>query len=205
MSFQIGVGPPPTRYWFLNPDGTELVQVQADRLVVNWRQLGTGAEYPRYDAMRELFRLRLEDLARFIEEGGFGALDIVQAELDYINAVDVEPRHEGELNRLLDGWNVAARHHLGTPEQARAGLVFRVPDIGSGPVRMHVAIDPAQKNDGSPMLFLTLTVRGAPADTGVGATMSFLDCSHEHVVRSFEELTTPDIHSRWGLTQRDPA
>lgn len=202
IGLQIGFGPMPNmRHWFLNEAGTELVQLQHDRLIVNWRQADTSSAYPRYDRMRTIFEQRLADLVGFVEQHRLGTLEIVQAEANYINALDVEPRSQGHLGRLLRGWVGTPGHHLGEPEEARVSLAFAVPDLGRPPVRMYVNVDPAQRGDGAPVLFMTLTVRGAPAGVGVAETLQFVDGAHDHLVQSFMELTAEPMHSAWGLRE----
>lgn len=48
--------PPVPRVWFLNAYRTELIQVQADRFVHNWRKLLRVEPYPCYEPSRERFR-----------------------------------------------------------------------------------------------------------------------------------------------------
>ncbi len=202
IGLQVGFGPMPNmRHWFLNEAGTELVQLQHDRLIVNWRQADTSSAYPRYDRMRTIFEQRLADLAGFVEQQGLGSIEIVQAEANYINAVGVQPEGRGHLGGVLRGWVGTPDHHLGEPEEARVALAFAVPDLGRPPVRMYVNVDPAQRGDGSPVLFMTLTVRGAPAGAGIADTLEFVDGAHEHLVQSFMELTAEPMHSAWGLRE----
>jgi len=202
LTFQIGFGAvAPVRHWFLSDDGTELVQIQADRLIVNWRQGESGPDYPRYDRMRELFARRFADFSDFVVNEGIGLLEITQVEVNYINAVEPELAKQGRLEVVLRPWAGTSEHHLGEPEQARLSLAFTVPDVGRPPVRMYMSIEPAQRPDGRPVSFLTLSVRGAPADTSLGATLNFMDTAHEHLVRSFAELTTDTVHREWGLSQ----
>ncbi len=59
IQVQMLPSPPVPRVWFLNETGTELVQVQQDRFVHNWRKVGTGDVYPRYERVREVFRNEL--------------------------------------------------------------------------------------------------------------------------------------------------
>jgi hypothetical protein len=92
-------------------------------------------------------------------------------------------------------------HHLGKAEQTRAAMVFTVPDLGIPPVRLYVTADPARRPDGQQVMFLTLTVRGAPSDEGVDEALVFLDRAHDHLVRSFAELTPTTMHERWEKHQ----
>ena len=131
-----------------------------------------------------------------MEERDLGRIVITQVEITYINAIDLGD-DLGRVDRLVRNWSLLDQHHLGSPAQARLAMVFNVPGVGNGPVRMYVAVDPAQRPDGAPVAFFTLTVRGAPADDTMEAALRFMDDAHMHLVRSFAELTSDAMHLEW--------
>jgi uncharacterized protein (TIGR04255 family) len=199
-AIQLSLGVPSMRYWFLTRDGSELVQVQQDRLSVNWRDSESGSPYPRYPAMRQLFADRFADLEAFVADEGSGPIRVQQAELSYVNAVGTDANETQRLERILSIWQAAPGHHLGEPEQARVEMSFKVKDLGSGVSRLWVQLGPGQRKAGTPALFFTLSIRGMPQDKGgLSEVLSFLDEAHGHVVRSFAELTTPEMHAIWRL------
>src|SRR6266566_1973662 len=55
------------RLWFLNESGTELVQVQQDRFIHNWRKTDSGQQYPRYEYIRGRFNSELQLFSSFLE------------------------------------------------------------------------------------------------------------------------------------------
>src|SRR2546422_5562505 len=57
---------PSPRLWFLNEDGTELIQVQQDRFIHNWRTVGEGKKYPRYERIRESFSKELTTFQQYL-------------------------------------------------------------------------------------------------------------------------------------------
>lgn len=197
VSLQLSLGPgPAVRYWFLNDDGSELVQLQQDRLIVNWRRVSDDSPaYPRFGAMRSLFETRFAELSEYVSSERLGTIDPTQAEVNYINAIRLPGVRLHELLRSCSGFDA---HHLGEPEQAQVRLTFPMPDVGREPVRLYVAVDPVTRWDGVPLVLLNLTVRGGPVDATLEATLEFMDRAHEHVVRSFEELTVESLHSQWG-------
>ena len=195
--FQLNVGMPSVRYWFLTGDGTELVQLQQDRLSVNWREQGSGKSYPRYPAMREVFAERFKDLEAFVAQKALGDIRVTQLELSYINAVRIGPDDTGKLDRILSTWQAAPGHHLGDPEQARADMSYQVEGLGVGVSRLWVQAGPGQQVPGVPAMLLTFLIRGVPAGEGLEETLAFLDDAHQHLVRSFAELTTPEMHAIW--------
>jgi hypothetical protein len=64
---QFVLGPPlMSRLWFLSEDCSSLVQLQPERLVVNWRGLATGSVYARYPQRSQIcldVRLDVVELA----------------------------------------------------------------------------------------------------------------------------------------------
>jgi uncharacterized protein (TIGR04255 family) len=199
-TFQVTIGGPQPRLWFISEKEEELVQLQNDRLIVNWRDTPDERTYPRFPAVRELFRERAAELETFIGERGGHPLAITQVEMIYINAID-PGEGVGRLERVLRNWKPIIGHHLGPPDEARAAVVFSVAGLGRPPVRMYVAADPSRRPDGHPAFFLTITLRGAPADSSLEGALEFIDQAHDHMVRSFAELTPTDMHKEWGRVQ----
>lgn len=202
-ALQFSLGLPQARLWFLTTAQSQLVQVQSDRFIVNWRQTPDDAEYPRYATVREAFQQRLDDLIAFLDDRQFGSIKVTQVEATYINAIDPPPGQTrlGDLTRVFRHWHPLDAHHLAGPDQARAAFAFSVPSLGRPPVRMYVSADPAVRPDGRPAHFLTMTVRGAPVESDRDAALRFLDEAHDHLVHSFAELTPESMHAEWRRTR----
>ena len=197
--FQFSLSPVPSvRQLFLDDSGNHLVQVQQDRLIVNWRSGDSAAEYPRYGYIRDMFERRFNDLAAFVADEQLGVLEIMQTELTYINVIETSRENLGRADQFIAGWSGTPRHHLGEPEQTRATLVFQVPGVGHPPVRFYAEVTPAQRPNGELVLFFTLVLRGNPGGGSLAESLKFLDEAHEHIVRSFAELTKESMHEVWG-------
>jgi uncharacterized protein (TIGR04255 family) len=192
------VAPLPTRYWFLNESGTQLVQIQPDRLITNWRAGDQPAEYPRYRQMRTTFENRYSELAQFAGQENLGVLEITQAEVSYVNAIKVPPDELGHIGLFLKAWSGTGDTRLGEPEQARMTLAFPVPGAGQPPVRLYAEVNPAQGAGGERVLFFTLTARGNPGGKSLDDSLKFMDEVRERLVWAFVELTTEEMHDAWG-------
>lgn len=198
---QLNVGLPSLRYWFLTGDGSELVQLQQDRLSVNWRHTDSGSHYRRYPAMRQTFADRFRDLVAFATREDMGTVRVNQVELNYVNAVNAEATEGGKLERVLSMWNSLSEHHLGRPEQVRMEMSFQIKDLGTGMSRLWVQAGPGTRDSGTGAILLTLSVRGAPLGESLSEILSFMDDAHRHALQSFKELTTPEMHAIWRLRQ----
>lgn len=195
--FAVTFGPPPVnRHWFLSDDGDRLVQLQADRLVVNWRQT-PGRDYPRYRVLREEFVQRLDEVARFSREGGWGDLRVTDAELTYVNLV-VGPA--GAAARAGDVLAAVGRTDasVGDEVETRITQTFRTPS--SSAPELTVSAGPGADPQGAPVLVVTLVVRGPVEGAGADAAVEVMDAAHERLVRGFSAVTRPTMHELWGRT-----
>jgi len=84
--------PPVPRVWFLDEKGMELVQVQPDRFIHNWRKVTEQDVYCRYETIRESFRGEVDTLASFVKHERIGELRVNQCEVTYVNHVQGTPQ-----------------------------------------------------------------------------------------------------------------
>ena len=193
--------PPVPRVWFVNETKTELVQVQQDRFVHNWRKVGQGDTYPRYERIRERFREEVSQLEAFLEDEGLGELAVNQCEVTYVNHIERagEWGSHGEIEKLLKHWvPLPAATFLPAPEDAVLRWRYRIPG-SSGPVgRLYVAVQPSWgAADGRPVWIMNLTARGAPVGAGIDGAFRFFDLGRVWVVRGFADLTTDSMQRCW--------
>lgn len=199
--FQVFMGSPSGRLWFVSADGASLVQLQPDRLYFNWRATEAAAAYPRWGRVRNTFAERLQEAFEFVRLAGGRMPAIGQVEVTYINAINNEAGQPAALREVLTVWSSDDHHHLGASQESRAAFVYPVPDMGRAPVRLYVEAAPGRRLTGKPASFLTLTVRGAPMEDDPESSIEFADKAHDHIVSSFAELTRPTMHTLWGRRQ----
>ncbi len=197
--------PPPVRCWFLNEDGTELVQVQSDRFAHNWRRAGSRETYPRYEHIRQTFKDELDVFRKFLATERLGEFKPNQCEVTYVNHVVSGKSWErhGELGNVLtifapkysDGF-------LGEPEDARMTVDYVIPSPDGGPFgRLHVSAQPAYRAvDDRAIFIVTLTARGCPGSADLTGVLRALDLEREWVVRGFASITGSKMHTEWGRT-----
>jgi len=194
--------PPPPRLWFTEEAGEHLVQVQDDFFARNWRLRDEGGSYPHYEAIRGPFEAGLEALLDAIGSLTGDRPVPVQCEVTYVNHITIDedwpdPDIMARVVRFLLA--PAKEGILSDGESAQLAMTFRVTEAeGSDPVgRLHVSAQPALREDGSPIVLLNLTARGAPMTPDVEGVMRFQDLGHESIVRGFAEVTTDEMQERW--------
>ena len=193
------LGPPilHSRFWFISPDKSHLVQFQPDRFLINWRNATEINPYPRFETIAESFEKCLKALHDFFDKSLQSPLEINQAEVTYINTIPVENLScIGEWLRFtsleqvdLEGINCNFSEIIKT---------------GSGKpyARMNYSLQSVTSGDGKmKALKLTLTFRGKPAGTGVAEAMTFAFSGREKIVTQFTSLTTDKAHKKWNRKQ----
>jgi uncharacterized protein (TIGR04255 family) len=187
---------PRARWWFTSEDGHNLIQVQDDKFLKNWRALSvpTNAEYPGYENLKRTF---LGDLKAFLEHAkssGFGDNPIEAIQLNYINLI---PFTEDQTERVflkdyLTFFSLPENHRINGME-----LTW-----------MH---DAAPAEDGTLETFYnTVVTLGEMSGAGRGINLriegttwkvddleSSFDRLHENIHDYFVKLTTDKLHRKW--------
>ncbi len=194
--------PPMPRLWFINGAKSELIQVQSDRFIHNWRNMEGLEPYPRYEPIRDRFRTEVAVLEEFLADEELGALVVSQCEVTYVNHIEpcgMWDRH-GELEATFRVWSrLGTASFLPEPEDAGFRMRFVISGETGKPVgRLHAGVQPAWKKiDNSPILALNLTARGVPLGAGVDGAFAFFDLGRRWIVNGFADLTTPDMQRVW--------
>ena len=75
--------------------------------------------------------------------------------------------------------------------------VFELPDNAG---TLQVVLQPGiRKRDNKEIIQFSLTATGKPAGSRLKDILDWLDLGHVAVVSSFRDLTTPEMHSYWGI------
>lgn len=197
VRFEVGAAPWP-RLWFINEAGNELVQVQRDRFIRNWRKTDGQPDYPRYSNLRAAFVSDWEIFAGFVTEELKSSLVPNQCEVTYVNIIEAtDPSRLDQVLSFISGSYSDA--YLAKPERAEVQFRYVLKDEMDKPWgRLHVAATPAMRaTDNQPVVRLSLTARGNPPTHDMEGAMNTLDAGHEAVVRGFASITTPEMHAAW--------
>lgn len=157
-----------------------------------------STRYPRYEGVRAKFRDEVSRFQHFLSDEKLGQVVVNQCEVTYVN--HIEPcgawHRFGQIEGVLRTRTARGRSFLPEPEGGRIEQRFVIRSDSGGPSgRLHTSLASAWTAEGqSPILVLTLTVRGAPIGRGIDGAFAFLDLGREWIVKGFAELTTTDMH-----------
>ncbi|HEX3524100.1 MAG TPA: TIGR04255 family protein [Stellaceae bacterium] len=199
--FAYGFGrlPPLRRTWFISEDGRNLIQVQEDRFIFNWKKASDDDTYPRYDTVIERFNQYLAGFLEFLVDLGLGAPTYRQFELIYVNqiplgtaAVDVS-----ESRVLVDhARDVSRDRFLPEPESVNWVSIYSLPDHQG---RLYATAQSARAPDGRRILSLDMTARGISSNTTEAGRRAWFELAHSWITYGFADLTAKDVQDKvWG-------
>ena len=198
LQFTTGMDTP--RYWFASHDQVKLVQVQRDRLAVNWRRQSADP-YPRYSSIKPRLVDAWEKFTGHLDSLGHPAPRPDVAEVTYVNPIEVAgsgvwERHD-EIAKVFTHWYTPPPTVPGL-ELTTAGfnLQYRMPDVDGS---LSVTVDPVTNSSNGALAFLlTLVALAEVKDRGFDGALAVLDRGREAIVTTFAAMTTAEMHKVWG-------
>ncbi|MBW8000440.1 MAG: TIGR04255 family protein [Planctomycetes bacterium] len=193
--------PPSPRYWFLDDSENQLIQLQSNRFLHNWRKMTGEEDYPHYSNILPEFKKQWLVFLDFIKTEELGDINLNLWEVTYVNNL-----YQGEAwNDLGDLYKVfpflsnnALPEHLKSPEKIRLTLAYAYPDKLA---RLYVELATAyRRSDGTPLIQLKLTARGQLASNDNENLYKCLDFGRETIVKNFTDLTSLEAHKLWHRT-----
>jgi len=210
IQFQVNEEVDVPRLWFVNNAGDELIQVQPDRFIRNWRTVPkVGRPYPRYDEhIKPRFIADYREFRNYLSDELGAKVEANQCELTYINHISPSEHWSShkDLSAVFRGWDSS---YAGLLEQPVEAINLRVAHLlndlrGEFVGRLHVALQSAFRtpiepaDPGQPIFALTLTARGKPIGDGEDGVLGFFDVARRAIVTAFDSMTTPEMHRVWG-------
>ncbi|MEN9667636.1 MAG: hypothetical protein RLZZ326_3999, partial [Planctomycetota bacterium] len=205
---------PDTRVQMTSADKAWVQQVQANRLVVNWRRgeglPGESPHYPRFGGALERFLVAWHAWNRFLASVDVPAATPAVWEVVYVNKI-----HSGEVWKTAADWPGVFPGLWAGPFAAIQGATIAglqgqwVWETVDPPARLYVEPKPARgpAPGFQDLLFVTLTARGrlalptkgAARETGGVADIDRgLRWGHDLIVGAFDSLASSDAKKAWG-------
>lgn len=194
------IDPDSSRFWFFSEQKDQLIQVQRDRFIMNWRRLKDDDVYPTY---RKVLRARFVDewnrFKAFVSKNDLGTFHVQQCELTYVNDIAHGNgwTNVDELLALFSClWKRSKDGFLPTPEFLTTTGSFLMPEQKG---RLRFVAQPVRRQSDDKMAYqLQITARGRPAASTDEAVLAWIDLGHEWIVRGFVDLTSQRAHELWG-------
>jgi uncharacterized protein (TIGR04255 family) len=203
VSLEVLKLPPLRRSWFLSQDGSNLIQLQDNRFVFNWKRAKSDATYPSYDVVIAAFEQRWTAFEAFLLREKQCAPTCQQFELTYVNHIGPDNGLSlvGETGPLVDHIrNDRPDRFLPVPEGFNLVTTYLLPNRWG---RLRVNAQMAIREPGNERIVrLDMTARGIPGDIASKDRRAWFDLAHEWITHGFADSTNPILHGNaWERIQ----
>lgn len=188
----------PVRCWFINEENTELVQVQNDCFIRNWRKTEEFPNYLHYEFVRPRFQRDWAKFRAFLEKSKLPSPDVWQCEVSYINQFirGREWQNFDDLSQLFPVWSSGIRSQLlGKVQTSTFAIAYTLPDERG--TLQFVSQPGVRKDDGTEVIQLAITALGRPASSTENDILEWLDFGRSAVVQGFNDFTSEYAHTVW--------
>jgi len=196
---------PMPRFWFVSKDDVNLIQVQRDAFLFNWRK--RESKYPRFtEHLKPSFDKYYDILETFAcEAPSLGNIRIRRCELTYV-----------DLIRPCEYWQ-------GPADTPKLIPPFALPDCGSAHgvasafdcsyhfepvsgIQLYVAIRTGEANGdpGSPVLVLEFKALGDVGGIPKSDTDAWCERAHDAIVTCFLNMTSQEIQRKYWIPEGSP-
>lgn len=195
----------PQRYWFRSADQSYTVQVQENRLALNWDRTAGAHTYPRYRAIRERFYELYRTFTEVADDGLLATNPPLWCATTYTNDIphpnSTDPL-SGPLDDILRFISRPDSEVLPPVEDTalRQRRLIRDQD-GSPRGRLYIEAVPTISPEQHPGYQLTLRVVCQPESPDAAGVFKFHDHGRDLIVKAFRDITTEKMHKLWGFKE----
>lgn len=192
------------RLWFLSENKNEILQLQQDQFLNNWRKVRDDDKYPHYDEIIQKYENQFNNFNAFVNKHKIGEIKPLQYELTYVNHIS-----------SLNGWgkdtpienifpkfnlNFEKKNFLPKYESFHWTNTYRLPNEEG---RLYSQIRLVRNKDhADPLIQFQLRVTGINRKPSLDKMRSWFDLAHEWIILSFVELTNEKAQKEyWGRTE----
>jgi len=187
------------RTWFLSETENEILQIQPDQLITNWRKISPEDRYPHYDEIVEKYFQYSNLFESFISDRELGEIKNNQLELTYINHITSSNgwTPDAPLEEIFPSFRASSSQNNFLPkiDSVNWTNTYVLPNQEG---RLYATIRTVwhKKYSNEPIIQFQLLVRGIGEDCSPEGIRSWFDQAHDWIVLSFGELTSEQVQCR---------
>ena len=189
---------PLPRIWFEHKDGNELIQMQFNRFIHNWRRIRLDDTYPGYPIVIENFEKYLSCLEDFLSEERLGNIIPLHYEIAYINNILENEGWEtiSDLEKVFPNF-ISYKGQNTLPSSVREinyQMVFSLPD-DSGQLQLSIR-NAFRISDNRHLLRAEFR---AISNQPYREMRKWFDSAHDVILDVFSKLASNEIQEKyWG-------
>ncbi|NPD21735.1 TIGR04255 family protein [Alterinioella nitratireducens] len=189
---------PMPRFWFVAEDKVNLIQLQKNAFMLNWRR--RDAQYPHFaenlkPAFDKYYRI-FEDFA--CEDVGIDKIEIDLCELTYINTIEACEYWEGpqDTSRVIPSF---AMPDAGIEASGQPAFNCTFVYVPSKDLQLRVSIRNGESTarPATPVLVVEIKATGRLGQVGKSAADAWFERAHDAIIACFVGITSKEIQQKY--------
>lgn len=195
------------RMWFESADECFVIQMQPDRLSVNWRRLEKklnkeSSDYSSFETVWKHFSNALDIFSNFSKAYCKSSLNINFLELSYINVIPFSDfGGAAKINNCIPALSLEnTPSYLGVPQSVN--FLWEMPIDNDCSKFFIQGLTHSSKKTGEKLLRLDLTEKGAVDlnfDNDSKGIHNWFADAHLRIVNCFKDITHVEMHKKWRI------
>lgn len=190
FGFTVGPAPIEGRYWFIDPHDGWLIQLQNDRLILNWRKVPEAA-YPGFGVVREKYIRYWGDFASYVSSLGLPGPYPSIVEYTYVNELPPQRSLSYFVNLLKE----APEGLPGTPSHQALQIKRAIHPTDSSDATGELVINAAESGIDQAT---TLTIVTRLLCSGLDQVAPRIEDAHMLSRGTFDAITSDEAQTGWG-------
>ncbi|MBT5028955.1 MAG: TIGR04255 family protein [Nitrospina sp.] len=192
------------RLWFVSENKNQILQLQSDQLINNWKKVQDEDSYPHYDEIIQKFENHFNEFNAFVNDHEIGEIKPKQYELTYVNHISSLNGWEKDspIENIFPEFKLASdpKNFLPKCEAFNWTNTYLLPNEEG---RLYSTIKVVlHRVSAEPLIRFQLKVTGINKEASLDKMRSWFDLAHEWILLSFAELTNEKVQTEyWGRTQ----
>lgn len=190
----------PVRVWYLDSSKSQLLQVQNNLFLRNWRKTAEAPQYQHYADCSVEYRSDWSTFLDFLGGRSLPRPQIQRCEVSYFNHLIRGEDWEdfSELSTVYPAWHGPRPDYpLSNPKMINIGASYAL-QHGMLQINSQGAV---RQSDGKEIIQLGVTAAVVPQGQSDSELFEALDHSHEAAVQGFLQFTSEEMHRRWRRTK----
>jgi uncharacterized protein (TIGR04255 family) len=177
------------RVWYVHRERNFLVQLQPNKIWLNWRRLNEAEAYPRFEKLFPIFADLVGLFTKFAEGNNLGQLMTTGADLSYVNHIPSagSPSPYTDAAEFVQDLRSAQRRYLPSPD----GIAFRTEfTIGDDKLSVDLKSGRERVEPQRPIFILEIRAWASLKPERDTEPLKWFTHANELIVNAFCDVTT---------------
>ncbi|HNP35394.1 MAG TPA: TIGR04255 family protein [Woeseiaceae bacterium] len=189
---------PENRIWLIHKDNSQVIQIQDDRFMFNWRDVGEETTYPGFDALYPIFKEYFSAFIDFLESEEKAPKFVTGFELNYVNHIYPDVWEDwSDIGEIFPAFNW--RSNPSPMPDIKGFRYFMQSTLDDDIGELTVTIDSrTHKKTSSPLVNFEIKVTGGKRELEVESLDAVFLPAHDGLVDTLVSMVSEKVRASWN-------